>query len=167
VANGGKRDAWTLLTSHGHVLVEIARNPEARIRDLAEAAGITERAAASIVADLDTAGYVTRSRVGRRNRYAVHLDLPFRHPAQRDLRVGPFLELLADLPSETAHSRARRPVPTPSPALPAVTPTIPATPAAAAMPATAATPVAATATVTPITPVAPAPPALSDGSANL
>ena len=98
----GRRDAWTLLTSHGRILVEIARNPDARIRDLSAAAAITERAAVAIIADLETAGYVTRSRVGRRNRYDVHLDLPFRHPAQRDLRIGPFLALLADMPGESA-----------------------------------------------------------------
>lgn len=95
VTAGGRRDAWTLLTSHGHVLVEIARDPRARIRELSAAAGITERATAAIVADLVAAGYVTRSRVGRRNHYAVNEDLGFRHAAQRDLRVGPLLELLA------------------------------------------------------------------------
>ena len=113
VAKEEKRDAWTLLTSHGHVLVEIVRNPDARIKDLGAAAGITERAAAAIVADLDAAGYVTRSRVGRRNRYDVHLDLPFRHPAQHDLRVGPFLELLAGLPGESVPTQVVTPVPTP------------------------------------------------------
>ena len=95
VAAGDRRDAWTLLTSHGHVLVEIARDPQARIRDLSAAAGITERATAAIIADLEAAGYVTRTKVGRRNQYAVNLDLGFRHTAQRDLRIGPFLELLA------------------------------------------------------------------------
>ena len=44
--------SWTLLTGHGHVLVEIARNPHARIRDISAAAGITERTAQAIVADL-------------------------------------------------------------------------------------------------------------------
>ncbi|GAA2063895.1 hypothetical protein GCM10009839_89120 [Catenulispora yoronensis] len=96
MAQTGRRDAWTLLTSHGHVLVEIARNPDARMRELSAAAGITERATAAIVADLEAAGYVTRRRVGRRNHYSVNLDLPFRHSAQGDLRVGPFLELLAE-----------------------------------------------------------------------
>ena len=96
---GGRRDAWTLLTSHGHVLVEIARNPHARIRDLGAAAGITERATAAIIADLEATGYVTRTRVGRRNQYAVNVDLGFRHTAQRDLRVGPFLALLTGMPA--------------------------------------------------------------------
>jgi DNA-binding MarR family transcriptional regulator len=91
-----KQGSWTLLTSHGHVLVEIARNPEALIKEFAAAAGITERATALILADLVDAGYVTRERVGRRNRYELHLDRGFRHAAQRDLRVGPFLDLLTD-----------------------------------------------------------------------
>jgi hypothetical protein len=46
------------------------------------------------VADLETAGYVTHTRVGRRNRYTVHLDRPFRHPAQEGHQIGPFLDLL-------------------------------------------------------------------------
>jgi DNA-binding IclR family transcriptional regulator len=86
--------SWTLLTGHGHVLVEIARDPEARIRDIADAAGITERTAQVIVADLEAAGYITRTRTGRRTRYTVNPDSLFRHPAQEGHRVGPFLALL-------------------------------------------------------------------------
>jgi DNA-binding IclR family transcriptional regulator len=86
---------WTLLTGHGHVLVEIARDPGARIRDIAAAAGITERTAQAIVADLEAAGYITRTRTGRRVRYTVNRDSLFRHPAQEGHRVGPFLALLA------------------------------------------------------------------------
>ena len=87
--------SWTLLTGHGHVLVEIARDPEARMRDIAAASGITERTAQVIVADLEAAGYITRSRTGRRTQYTVNPDSLFRHPAQEGHRVGPFLELLA------------------------------------------------------------------------
>ena len=87
--------SWTLLTGHGHVLVEIARDPEARVRDIAAAAGVTERTAQAIVADLEAAGYITRTRTGRRTRYAVNTDSMFRHPAQEGLRIGPFLRLLA------------------------------------------------------------------------
>ncbi|HEY6297861.1 MAG TPA: helix-turn-helix domain-containing protein [Streptosporangiaceae bacterium] len=86
---------WTLLTGHGHVLVEIARNPEARIRDISAAAGLTERTVQAIVADLEAAGYLTRTRIGRRTVYAVNPDSLFRHSAQEGLRVGPFLDLLA------------------------------------------------------------------------
>jgi MarR family len=91
----GRGGSWTLLTGHGHVLVEIARNPEARMRDISVAAGITERTAQAIVADLETAGYITRTRIGRRTRYTVNPDSLFRHSAQEGLRVGPFLALLA------------------------------------------------------------------------
>jgi MarR family len=87
--------SWTLLTGHGHVLVEIARNPDARIRDISAVVGLTDRTVQAIVADLEDAGYLTRTRTGRRTRYTVDHDSLFRHSAQEGLRVGPFLELLA------------------------------------------------------------------------
>ena len=92
---GPQASAWTLLTGHGHVLVEIARNPEARIRDLAAAAQIAERTVQAIVTDLEEAGYITRTRDGRRTRYSVNPDSRFRHPAQDGHQVGPLLALLA------------------------------------------------------------------------
>jgi len=98
--------SWTLLTGLGHVLVEIARDPEARIRDIAAAAGITERTAQVIVADLEAAGYLTRTRTGRRVRYTVNDESLFRHPAQDGHRVGPFLALLATTRNDH-DSRAR------------------------------------------------------------
>jgi hypothetical protein len=87
--------SWTLLTGHGHVLVEIARSPGARIRDISAAVDLTERTVQAIVADLAAAGYLTRTRTGRRTRYTVNPDRSFRHPAQEGLRVGPFLAALA------------------------------------------------------------------------
>src|SRR5436190_16681134 len=96
MSHPGERDgSWTLLTGHGHVLVEIARNPGSRIRDISAAAGITERTVQAIVADLEAGGYLTRTRTGRRTRYSVNPDSSFRHPAQEGLRVGPFLAVLA------------------------------------------------------------------------
>jgi DNA-binding IclR family transcriptional regulator len=94
--------SWTLLTGHGHVLVEIAGNPEARIRDIAAAAGLTERTVQAIVADLEAAGYISRARIGRRTRYTVNPDSMFRHSAQGGHRVGPFLDLLAGANGSTA-----------------------------------------------------------------
>jgi MarR family protein len=106
--------SWTLLTGHGHVLVEIARNPQARMRDISAAASITERTAQAIVADLEAAGYITRTRVGRRTRYTVNPDRPFRHQSQDGLRVGPFLDVLtemadADPPGPARPEPSRRP----------------------------------------------------------
>lgn len=85
---------WTLLTGHGHVLVEIARNPDARIRDISALVDLTERTVQAIVTDLEEAGYITRARIGRRTRYTVNPDSPFRHSAQDGLRIGPMLERL-------------------------------------------------------------------------
>jgi hypothetical protein len=85
---------WTLLSGHGHVLVEIARNPGARMRDISAVVDLTERTVQAIVADLLAAGYVTRTRNGRRNFYAVNRDSRFRHSAQDGQMVGPFLDLL-------------------------------------------------------------------------
>src|SRR5215831_1052794 len=93
-APGERGGSWTLLTGHGHVLVEIARNPDARIRDISPIVDLTERTVQAIVADLEAAGYLSRHRIGRRTRYSVNPDNPFRHSAQEGLRVGPVLDLL-------------------------------------------------------------------------
>jgi MarR family len=111
---GGSGGSWTLLTGHGHVLVEIARNPEARIRDISAAAGLTERSVQAIVADLEAAGYLARTRIGRRTVYTVNPDSLFRHSAQEGLRVGPFLDLLA---TDEDRSAAPEPAGAPGPGL--------------------------------------------------
>ena len=103
---------WTFLTNHAHVLLAIARDPTARLRDVAEVVGVTERAAHAIVADLETAGYLRRTRVGRRNHYTVNPAGHFRHPAEADRRIGDFLALFdVDTeagPAVTSPAGARR-----------------------------------------------------------
>ncbi len=89
---------WTFLTNHAHVLLSIARDPTARLRDVAVSVGITERAAQTIVADLEAAGYLHRTRVGRRNEYTVNPGGHFRHPAEADRRIGDLLALFTDPP---------------------------------------------------------------------
>jgi DNA-binding Lrp family transcriptional regulator len=91
----GRTGQWTFLTNHALVLVCIARNPEVRLRDIAIAVGITERAVQTIVAELEEAGYLTRSRVGRRNRYQMHATQPLRHPLEREHEVDDLLAVLA------------------------------------------------------------------------
>ena len=99
------RRAWKFLTNHAHTLVCIAQDSGIRIQDIADRVGITLRAAQSIVGDLVDAGYVTRTRVGRRNRYEVHSDLPFRHPIAQDHRVGELLTVLARVKDERRQAR--------------------------------------------------------------
>jgi hypothetical protein len=79
---------WTFLTNHAMVLVTIARDPDTRMRHVAEQVGITERAAHRIVSELIEEGYLTRHRLGRRSFYEVHADQPLRHPLSQDITVG-------------------------------------------------------------------------------
>jgi predicted transcriptional regulator len=88
---------WTFLTNHALVFTCIAEEPDIRGRDIAERVGITERAAQSIIADLVSCGYVTRTREGRRNRYAINVDGRLRHPLQADHTVGELLLALGRL----------------------------------------------------------------------
>lgn len=88
--------SWTLLTNHGRLLLLIARRPDARLRDLADEAGITERTAQGIVADLERAGYVQKDKVGRRNTYTVNRTQPFRHAAESGHSVGELVDLFGD-----------------------------------------------------------------------
>jgi len=85
---------WRFVTNHTQVLLTIARNPDIRTRDIAEAVGITERAAQRIVAELAEAGFIESVRVGRRNHYTVHRDVTMRHPAQANQQIGDLLDLL-------------------------------------------------------------------------
>lgn len=75
---------WTFLTSHGLVLVALAREPGLRLREVADLVGITERAVQDLVNDMVQAGYLERRREGRRNRYVVHGEAPLPHPLTRD-----------------------------------------------------------------------------------
>ena len=96
-ARGAK--GWTFLTNHAHVLLAIARDPSVRLRDVADAVGITERAAQAIVADLEADGYLHRRRVGRRNQYTVNPSGHFRHPAEADRSIGDLLALFTGPPA--------------------------------------------------------------------
>jgi DNA-binding Lrp family transcriptional regulator len=89
-------ESWTFLTNHAHVLVLLNRNAELRLRDLAQAVGITERATQRIVGELVDSGYLTRHRVGRRNSYTVHPDVSLRHPLEADHTVGDLLRAVGE-----------------------------------------------------------------------
>ncbi|MEM1099118.1 MAG: winged helix-turn-helix domain-containing protein [Planctomycetota bacterium] len=85
---------WTFLTNHSHVLICLWRRPDARLRDVAEMVGITERAVQAIVADLEDADVLTRTKRGRRNHYTLHEDAPLRHPVESAHRIGELLNLV-------------------------------------------------------------------------
>jgi len=96
IASTADRAKWTFLSNHAHVLLMIAKEPEIRLRDVAVQVGITERAVQRIVADLEEGNYLERERIGRRNRYKVHRELPLRHPIEAHRKISSLISLVVD-----------------------------------------------------------------------
>lgn len=85
---------WHFVTSHAVIFMQVARSPDATVRELAAAAGLTERQTHRVLADLVGEDYVQRERVGRRNRYRVSARKQLRHPTLAEHQVGELLALL-------------------------------------------------------------------------
>jgi DNA-binding transcriptional ArsR family regulator len=100
---------WTLFSNHGHVLLYLAREPDARLRDVAENVGITERAVQKIVRDLQEGGAVSVRKQGRRNRYRINGRKPLRHELEAHRSIGSLVKLMrkdqATKPSPIANSK--------------------------------------------------------------
>ena len=88
--------SWTFLSNYAHVLVCLAEDPSARLRDVADRVGITERAAQRIVGHLEDATVLTKERTGRRNRYRIDMECPLRHPLESHKTVGALLKMVLD-----------------------------------------------------------------------
>jgi DNA-binding Lrp family transcriptional regulator len=84
---------WSFITNHGLVLATIAKHPQSTAREIGDVVGITERAAHKIIKDLDEAGYITKTKVGRRNKYKIHSDVPIKDESS-DSAVGELLVML-------------------------------------------------------------------------
>jgi DNA-binding Lrp family transcriptional regulator len=85
---------WTFLSNHSHVLVCLAADGDQTLREVAAKVGVTERAVQRIVAELEEAGVVRRTRAGRRNTYAIDTQVPLRHPLESHCRIGDLLDLV-------------------------------------------------------------------------
>jgi hypothetical protein len=85
---------WTFLTHHAQVLLVVAQNPDLRVREIANATGITERYAYRVLADLQNGGYVDRVRYGRCNLYRVNRDLPLGDPVVEPQSLSELLRLI-------------------------------------------------------------------------
>lgn len=84
---------WTFLTNHSHVLICLAKDPHALMREVASEVGITERAVQRIVADLEDAGVLVKHKEGRRNHYSIDTGRHLRHPVEAHKRVCDLLEM--------------------------------------------------------------------------
>ena len=82
---------WTFVTNHALVLASIAKRRDQTAREIGDAVGITERTAHKIILDLEDDGYITKTKVGVRNRYRIHPKVPIK---SADGAVGELLELL-------------------------------------------------------------------------
>jgi DNA-binding transcriptional ArsR family regulator len=89
---------WTFITNHAQVLLAVAQDPELRVAEIADAAGITQRSAYRILADLVDAGYLSRTRVGTHNRYGLACDLPLR---DRGFEASTVTDLLRLAPGQS------------------------------------------------------------------
>lgn len=99
---------WNFLTNHGRALLCIARDPEVRLRDIATALDITERRAYGIVSDLTDAGYVSKTKDGRRNKYHIEAHLPLPESTGRVQAIGEVLQLLTAAENIPRTMRTRR-----------------------------------------------------------
>ena len=88
--------SWTFLSNHAHVLVCLGRDPDIRLRDVAEQVGMTERAVFKIIAELEESGVITRIREGRRNHYEIDTTVTLRHPLEKDQTVSSLLKMVLD-----------------------------------------------------------------------
>ncbi|WP_269522820.1 helix-turn-helix transcriptional regulator [Coraliomargarita parva] len=86
--------SWDFFTNHAQVFFYLSRDPEQPLRTVALDIGITERAVQRIVADLEEAGYLSRERVGRRNRYRIHPERKLRHPLQSHCSIGQVMQVV-------------------------------------------------------------------------
>jgi len=84
---------WTFLSNHSHVIICLARDPEMRVRDIAIAVGITERATIRLISELEEAGYIDKEKIGRRNRYSIVADKNLRHPLEAHHSIRGILAL--------------------------------------------------------------------------
>lgn len=100
---------WAFLTNHAQVLICIARDPGVRLRDIGARVGITERASHRIVTELSAAGYITRTRNGRRNNYTINAHFPLPDPIAGEKNIGELLEILAGAPKAKPARQAKRP----------------------------------------------------------
>jgi DNA-binding IclR family transcriptional regulator len=85
---------WTFLSNHGLIFAYLSEHPQATEQALAYNAGLSIRGVQVIVGNLEEEGYLTREKVGRKNRYTIHPELPMRHRLEHRHAVSRLLESL-------------------------------------------------------------------------
>jgi DNA-binding IclR family transcriptional regulator len=94
---------WNFFSNYAHVLVCLAENPNARLRDVAERIGITERTAIRLIGELEEAGILERAKEGRRNHYKINTNAHLRHEIEEHCTVGELLETVVHQRTQVTH----------------------------------------------------------------
>lgn len=86
-----KKRPWSLLSSHGLVLVTVARFGDLAVPDIAQKTGLSRSTVLNVLKDLRRTRMLKVRRVGRRNQYNIDETKTLRHPVVRDTGLGDLL----------------------------------------------------------------------------
>jgi DNA-binding transcriptional ArsR family regulator len=100
-----------LLSEHTHLLLHIHSHPESTVRELASALGASERQTFRWLSELQQAGYLTRAKQGRRNRYLLNADALVEEDEELGLTLSELLTVLARESADSSTQRARARLP--------------------------------------------------------
>ena len=96
---------WNFLSSYAHVLICLTENPQARMREIADQVGLTERTVLRLITRLDAAGILKRRRCGRRNFYEITASTPLPHPLEARCSMEKLLRAVLGPEFEMEESR--------------------------------------------------------------
>ena len=96
-SKNAEADEFSFLTNHAFVLIQVARNPHATLREIARETTLTERTVYKIVRDLETADYIVKHRDGRRNSYSLNENVLLGHRLLGELTVAQLADRLGSL----------------------------------------------------------------------
>lgn len=94
---------WTFFSNYAHVLICLAGNSDARLRDVADRVGITERTAIRLIGELEEAGILERVKEGRRNHYVINSKAHLRHAIEEHCTVGELLKTVLHQQANVTH----------------------------------------------------------------
>jgi predicted transcriptional regulator len=84
----------SFLTNHANVLLKVALSSNLSVRQIALSLGITERSVQGIMSDLEQEGYITRERIGRKNRYNVDSACTLPQQFSSQCTLGDFVDFI-------------------------------------------------------------------------
>ncbi len=97
---------WGFLTNHALVLIHVYEHPRSTLREISQAVGITERAALSILRQMEEEDCVQRAKEGRRVRYTVNLPAVMKMQTRLPYNLNEIVRGIARLFKESSDSES-------------------------------------------------------------